>query len=309
MRRSRPRLWPRHHHVKEQATERHADRERIGQLASPPVPTVSVSFIDRNVPVKDAPRAPSQHGPGGQDLTRTGYPRWRSSAAHSPDSRRPLSVSPSSSNAPATSSASPTSSPLAITISGGAGASASRSHHASSSGPAGSPPPVGAEAAGSTRRSCRDTSIATPLTRALSTRRLDARRVVIERRDRIPAEPGGGDREHAGPAPEVEKPSAHRQREHRLEAQTRGRVSARPERLRRVDHDLNRGPHRRLPRRSHRQPIAEHERPMKRTPPLRPIVGDLGSADLDERVAGRRGQVRQRRQLAGRAVDGVLDYP
>src|SRR3984885_11743445 len=136
MRRSRPRLWPRHHHVEEQATERHADRERIGQLASPPVPTVSVSLVDRNVPVKDAAEAPSRHGPGGQDLTRTGYPRWRSSAAHSPDSRRSLSASPSRPNAPATSSASPTSSPLAITTSGRpeGEADASRSAHVSRSG-------------------------------------------------------------------------------------------------------------------------------------------------------------------------------
>jgi len=43
MRKSSARLWPWHHHVKEQATERHADRERIGQLASPPFPK-AVSF-------------------------------------------------------------------------------------------------------------------------------------------------------------------------------------------------------------------------------------------------------------------------
>jgi hypothetical protein len=38
MRKSSARLWPGHNHVEEQATERHADRERIGQLASPPFP-------------------------------------------------------------------------------------------------------------------------------------------------------------------------------------------------------------------------------------------------------------------------------
>jgi hypothetical protein len=35
-RKSDPRLWPRHDHVEEQATERHTDRERVGQLGSPP---------------------------------------------------------------------------------------------------------------------------------------------------------------------------------------------------------------------------------------------------------------------------------
>ncbi len=157
MRRSSPRLWPRHHHVKEQATERHADRERIGQLASPPVPTVSVSFIDRNVPVKDAPGARSWHGPGGQDLARTGYPRWRSSAAHSPDSRRSASTNPNEPNASETSSASPTSSPLAITISGSDRASASRSHHTSKSGRSRFAATTGALTTGSLRRSCRET--------------------------------------------------------------------------------------------------------------------------------------------------------
>jgi hypothetical protein len=56
MRKSSARLWPRHHHVKEQATERHADRERIGQLATPPFPK-RLRFRDRNVAMKDASAA------------------------------------------------------------------------------------------------------------------------------------------------------------------------------------------------------------------------------------------------------------
>src|SRR4051812_42069027 len=35
-RKSGPRLWPRHQHIEEQATERHANRERVWQLDSPP---------------------------------------------------------------------------------------------------------------------------------------------------------------------------------------------------------------------------------------------------------------------------------
>ena len=34
MRKSSPRLWPRHNHVEKQATERHADRERVRQLVT-----------------------------------------------------------------------------------------------------------------------------------------------------------------------------------------------------------------------------------------------------------------------------------
>ena len=48
MRNSSARLWPRHNHVEDQATERHADRERIGQLAF-------LLFQDRIVADKDAP--------------------------------------------------------------------------------------------------------------------------------------------------------------------------------------------------------------------------------------------------------------
>jgi hypothetical protein len=51
MRKSSARLWPRHHHVKEQATERHADREWIGQLGYTsffqPVPFPSVVATSR----------------------------------------------------------------------------------------------------------------------------------------------------------------------------------------------------------------------------------------------------------------------
>ena len=185
----------------------------------------------------------------------------------------------------ATSSASPTSSPLAITISGSDGASASRSHHASKSGRS--------RFAATIRRAHHRVAAqvvpahlrsATPLTPRVVHRRLDARRVVVERHHRIPPEPRGRDREHPRPAAEVEEPAARRQLEHQLEAQARGRMRAGPECLPRIDHDLNWSPDRRLPRRPHRQPAIEHERLVELAPPLRPVVGDLGSADLDERL-------------------------
>ena len=46
---------------------------------------------------------------------------------------------------------------------------------------------------------------------------------------------------------------------------------------------------------------------MEGLPALVPVVGHLGGDDLDQRVAGGRAQVGQVGQLAGRAVDGVLD--
>src|ERR1700733_2544068 len=43
--RSSPRLWPWHDHVEEQATERHADRKRVGQLVSPPLASSSARNV------------------------------------------------------------------------------------------------------------------------------------------------------------------------------------------------------------------------------------------------------------------------
>ena len=67
---------------------------------------------------------------------------------------------------------------------------------------------------------------------------------------------------------------------------------------------------RRLPRRPDAQPAeapAHVDRPVVRLPALRPVVGDLARRDVDERAARHGADVRQRRQLARRAVDHVLD--
>ena len=53
---------------------------------------------------------------------------------------------------------------------------------------------------------------------------------------------------------------------------------------------------------------AEHERAVERAPALGPVVGDLGGRERDQRAPGRRLEGGQLRQLAGRAVDGVLDH-
>ena len=52
---------------------------------------------------------------------------------------------------------------------------------------------------------------------------------------------------------------------------------------------------------------AHRERPVKRPPPLRPVVGDLRRRHLDERAPGRGLEIGQGRQLARRTVDRVLD--
>ena len=60
------------------------------------------------------------------------------------------------------------------------------------------------------------------------------------------------------------------------------------------------------PRRAHEQ-VADLHRLVEGLPALVPVVGHLAGADLDQRPAGGRAQVGQIGQLAGRAVDGVLD--
>jgi hypothetical protein len=46
---------------------------------------------------------------------------------------------------------------------------------------------------------------------------------------------------------------------------------------------------------------------VKLAPPLRPVIRNLGGDHLNERTAGRRLEIGQRRQLPGRPVNGVLD--
>ena len=70
MRKSSARLWPRHDHIEEQATERYADRERIGQLASPPFPQSSSVFRSQRRGRRMRHRGRTRHRPGGQDLAR-----------------------------------------------------------------------------------------------------------------------------------------------------------------------------------------------------------------------------------------------
>src|ERR1700748_543350 len=52
---------------------------------------------------------------------------------------------------------------------------------------------------------------------------------------------------------------------------------------------------------------AEDQGPVEAAPAVGPVVGDLRGADVDDRPAGGRAEIRQLRQLAGSAVDGVLD--
>ena len=46
---------------------------------------------------------------------------------------------------------------------------------------------------------------------------------------------------------------------------------------------------------------------MKRPPPVGPVIGDLLGPDGDQRLAGGRREIGQRRELTGGAVDRVLD--
>ena len=91
-----------------------------------------------------------------------------------------------------------------------------------------------------------------------------------------------------------------------------GRVSAGAERLAGIDHDVDvsasraGGPVSQDGR--HHDPAAgDRDRLVEVAPAVGPVVGDLGRADLDQAVAGGRLELGQLRQLAGRAVDRVLD--
>ena len=160
-------------------------------------------------------------------------------------------------------------------------------------------------------------------------RRSTLSRVVVEREHRREAEPRGGDREHARAGAEVEqrRRAARLPRgelEQQLEAQPRGRVRAGAERLPRVDHDLLAaapalGAARRLPRRAHVQRAArarapagawrvDEHGPVELASSARPSRRRPRSCETSTSASPAAAvQVGQRRQLAGRAVDGVLD--
>src|SRR5690349_4572681 len=62
-----------------------------------------------------------------------------------------------------------------------------------------------------------------------------------------------------------------------------------------------------MPRRANPQPPGDLDRPVEVAPALGPVVRDLSGPDLDQRAARSGLEVRQRRQLARRSVDRVLD--
>jgi hypothetical protein len=87
-------------------------------------------------------------------------------------------------------------------------------------------------------------------------------------------------------------------------------VPAGAERLARVDDHLGqRAAGGLVPRRADQQPVVDEHGLVERAPALGPVVADLGRAHVDQCAAGRGAQVGQLGQLAGRAVDGVLDEP
>ena len=73
-------------------------------------------------------------------------------------------------------------------------------------------------------------------------RRLDRGGLPVARQHRIPAEPGGGDRQHAAAAAPVGERAVRLELEQQLEAQPRRVVRAGPERLAGVDHHVDARP-------------------------------------------------------------------
>ena len=83
-------------------------------------------------------------------------------------------------------------------------------------------------------------------------------------------------------------------------------MGARAKRAPGIDHEVQRGRSRGLPRRSHRQPVTKHQRSMELPPALGPVIGDLAASNLDQRAGSGRSEVRQLRELTRGAVDGEL---
>ena len=336
MRKSSPRLWSRHHHVEEQATERHTDRERVGQLASPPLQESSSFPVSQRRGQGCGRSAPATWA----RWTRSGgagCPRWRETvgglgrvairrtAASAPaleQQRRPLAglaarglaqAEPRAERAGTTSSASSDAAGRSRSRSPGARPatrpSQPRAHVSSSGAAAGSPPPCAHVAPGRRAGRAGAPSIRDPV---------DARVLAVRQR-RSP-----GRSRAPPPAPS----RAARPRSRAPPTRTPGRelapspagnasISSRHSRVVACAPVPNACPgsitisigtpiaSSHGGRTASRSP--EHERPVKLAPPLVPVVGDLRRANLDQRVARGRGQVGQRRQLARRPVHRVLD--
>ena len=128
---------------------------------------------------------------------------------------------------------------------------------------------------------------------------------------RAPTQLRGGDREHAGAAPQVGEGALGLtgvgQLEEHLQAESRRRVGASPEGTTRVDDDIQRALAGLLPRGPQPEPSADQQRLVEVLPAVRPVVGHLGGDDLDQAVAGCGLELPQLGQLALAAVDRVLD--
>ena len=233
-------------------------------------------------------------------------------------------------NAVTTSSTSCTSRPLASSCEGAATSlpasscsSGRRRFAAIVTGSTGAPRPGSRSARRSNRRASTTTSLTRALSRVATTLSCSwSRPTTGENPSRAPAiasTPEPQPTSSSGPVGEA----AGGELEQQLQTQARRCVGAGSERLCRVDHDLldgraarrGRG-HLGLPRRAHvqrgnpaRGDRRQHEhRPVEGAPALRPVVGDLGRAHLDERVPGGSAHVGQGRDLSGRAVHRVLDH-
>ena len=148
----------------------------------------------------------------------------------------------------------------------------------------------------STCRRLESTSLASTFARVTST----AIGSLSTRHDRSEAETGGGDREHARAAADVEHRPTPRLRREQLDAETRRRVRARAERTTGVDHDRTPRIRRLFPRWPEPEPTGQ-DGPVERAPRVLPaLVDGLARAPRRNGRAGRRGAPRRRRRRARR---------
>ena len=140
---------------------------------------------------------------------------------------------------------------------------------------------------------------------------LDGRTIGVDPADGPAAEQRGGDGQHAGSAADVEharRVELRSKLDEELEAQPRGRVPARPERARRLDHHRDRVLRWSLPARADPE-RADADGAVEVAPPLLPARRDLGLDDVAECGSnlGRSGGIGVRGELESAASIAFLE--
>ncbi len=244
-------------------------------------------------------------------VARRNRPPSHSSATHSPRERSPTTSSPPARRAALTAPTSLESRPEQTIRRGG---TASREAIPVSSGAVRFATSTGAGGGSCSRRLSRRSSMLDAVGRRVVRRRVERRRLAVAPAHRREPQLRRGDRQHARPGAEVGERTARLagvgELEQQLQAHPGGCVGPGAKRLPGIDNDVHeafvgRGG---LPGRPYDDPPAgDRDGLVEVAPPIGPVVGDLGRADLDQALAGGRSELGHGRHLSGWPVDRVLD--